>query len=64
MSESQKMLASVSGTVVAHVLLLLLAMLLVRANPGVSAGRNLAVVPRPREVTVSIGDLMERIERQ
>ncbi|HRQ89978.1 MAG TPA: hypothetical protein PLA50_14360, partial [Bacteroidia bacterium] len=27
-------------------------------------GRNLVVVPRPREVTVSIGDLMERIERQ
>lgn len=65
MSESQKLFASLSGALVAHLLLFVLVMFL----PGTSSIGSSAVRERsreegPREVTVMMGDLMERLERE
>jgi outer membrane biosynthesis protein TonB len=65
MSESQKMFASVSGAFIAHLLLLVLVLLLPNATSvGSSAAREKNRADRPREVTILMGDLMERIERE
>src|SRR5690606_24788518 len=61
MSESQKMIASLSGAFIAHALLLLFAALMLRASPRGAAHRGFSVAG-PREVTISVSDLMERIE--
>lgn len=63
MSEPEKMVASLSGAFVAHLLLLLL----VFAVPGTSSiGSSTRREPekKTREVTVLMGDLMERLERE
>jgi len=64
MSESQKMLASVSGAFVAHLLLLVLVVAVPRANSSVSAAATRRVTAGPREVTVDMGELMKRLERE
>jgi hypothetical protein len=65
MSESQKMFASVSGAFIAHLLLLVLVLLLPNATSvGSSAAREKNRADRPREVTIRMGDLMERLERE
>ena len=65
MSESQKMFASVSGAFIAHLLLLVLVLLLPNATSvGSSAAREKNRADRPREVTLLMGDLMERLERE
>ena len=65
MSESQKMFASVSGAFIAHLLLLVLVLLLPNATSvGSSAAWEKNRADRPREVTILMGDLMERIERE
>lgn len=65
MSESQKMFASVSGAFIAHLLLLVLVLLLPNATSvGSSAAREKNRADRPREVTILMGDLMERLERE
>jgi len=65
MSESQKMFASVSGAFIAHLLLLVLVLLLPNATSvGSSAAREKNRADRPREVTILMGDLMERLEKK
>jgi outer membrane biosynthesis protein TonB len=65
MSESQKMFASVSGAFIAHLLLLVLVLILPNATSvGSSAARGKNRADRPREVTILMGDLMERLERE
>lgn len=65
MSESQKMFASVSGAFIAHLLLLVLVLVLPNATSvGSSGAREKNRADRPREVTILMGDLMERLERE
>ena len=65
MSESQKMFASVSGAFIAHLLLLVLVLILPNATSvGSSTAREKNRADRPREVTILMGDLMERLERE
>ena len=63
MSGSQKMFASVSGAILAH----LLVPLLVAAMPRLKSHgptRNEEAKPRVREVTVRVDDWMARLERE
>lgn len=64
MSDSQKMLTSVSGAFVVHLLLLLLVVVLPRANSAASAAALNRAAKSPREVTVDMGELMKRLERE
>ncbi len=65
MSEPQKLFASLSGAFVAHGLLLLLFLVVPRSDlSGSSLGREKRASGGPREVTVMMGDLMERLERE
>lgn len=63
MSEQQKVFASLSGAVIAHILLLILVALLMATSsspPAFSAGQPQK--PEPREVTILMSELMENIE--
>lgn len=64
MSESQKMFASVSGAFIAHLLLLVLILVLPNTASVGSSSTRPEPRERPREVTVMMGDLMERLERE
>jgi hypothetical protein len=64
MSESQKMFASVSGAFVAHLMLLVLVLVLPETTSVGSSATGKKSRERPREVTVMMGDLMERLERE
>lgn len=65
MSESQKMFASVSGAFIAHLFLLVLVLFLPnKPSSGSSSQNGGKDGDRPREVTVVVGDLMERLERE
>lgn len=64
MSESQKMFASVSGAFIAHLLLLVLILILPNTASVGSSNTRSQSRERPREVTVMMGDLMERPERE
>lgn len=64
MSESQKMFASVSGAFIAHLFLLVLVLFLPRRPSADSSDQNGGKGDRPREVTIVMGDLMERLERE
>ncbi len=57
------MLASVSGAFVAHLLLLVLFLFAPRSELSGSALRREQEATGPREVTVSLSELMERLER-
>tara|TARA_R110002096_G_scaffold425551_2_gene634260 strand:- start:1050 stop:2366 length:1317 start_codon:yes stop_codon:yes gene_type:complete len=64
MSEQQKFFASVSGAVVAHLLLLVLVFLMLSA-PRIESSvvrENDAQRNDPKEVTIIMGDLMDRLE--
>jgi outer membrane biosynthesis protein TonB len=64
MSELQKMLASVSGAFVAHLLILLVVVVLPRAHSSASAAASRRAENGPREVTIDMGELMKRLERE
>lgn len=64
MSDSQKMFASVSGAFIAHLLLLVLILILPNTASVGSSGTRPQPRERPKEVTVMMGDLMERLERE
>lgn len=63
MSEQQKVFASLSGAVIAHILLLMLVFLLIATEStpsSLSAAQK--STPKPTEVTILMSDLMEQIE--
>lgn len=62
MSESQKLFASVAGALIVHLLLLVLMLFMPLANSSDGFG-GIKARPAPREVTVLVGDLLDRIER-
>ncbi|MCB1205370.1 MAG: energy transducer TonB [Verrucomicrobiae bacterium] len=65
MSESQKLFASLSGALVAHLLLFFLVIVLPgNSSIGSAAMRDRPREEGPREITVMMGDLMERLERE
>lgn len=63
MSESQKLFASVAGALIVHLLLLVLMLFMPLANSRDGFG-GIKVRPAPREVTVLMGDLLDRVERR
>lgn len=58
------MFASVSGAFVAHLMLLVLVLVLPETTSVGSSATGKKSRERPREVTVMMGDLMERLERE
>ena len=64
MSEQQKIITSISGSVIGHVLLLFLLFPLLSASRNIdsSGDRKEAAKKKPKEVTVALSDLMEQIE--
>jgi hypothetical protein len=63
MSEQQKVFASLSGAVIAHILLLILVALLMATSSSPSAfSAGQPQKPEPREVTILVSDLMEKIK--
>lgn len=62
MSESQKLFASVAGALIVHLLLLVLMLFMPLANSSDGFG-GIKSRPAPREVTVLMGGLLDRIER-
>jgi len=66
MSEQQKVFASVSGALVAHVIFLMavFVLLTIRSASKESAGSQPERSPQPREVSVIMSDIMETLERE
>lgn len=66
MSEQQKVFASVSGALVAHVIFLMaiFVLLTTRSASKDSAGSERVPLPQPREVSVIMSDIMETLERE
>ncbi|MEM9281470.1 MAG: hypothetical protein AAGA96_06575 [Verrucomicrobiota bacterium] len=63
MSEQQKVFASISGAVVAHLLLVVVAFLLVNtASRGSSLRDDSSLEDRSQEITIMLSDLLERLE--
>jgi hypothetical protein len=63
MTDSQKIFASLSGAVVAHVLLLILAfVMLATRNSGASLASQGVPEPRQQEVTIMLSDLMDQVK--
>ncbi len=63
MSESQKLFASIAGALIVHLLLLVL-MLFMPLAKSFDAFAGVKERPAPREVTVLMGDLLDRVERR
>ncbi|MEN8716747.1 MAG: hypothetical protein ABF384_17685, partial [Verrucomicrobiales bacterium] len=61
MTDSQKLFASLSGAVVAHVIMLAFVVLAIR-NSAASLASQGVPEPRQQEVTIMLSDLMDQIK--